>query len=88
MASASVQKTMAAVFLLVLTLGHLMAAGDASLHHQDARRLLEEHNNLSAKLGLSEAARVVVRPQEQPGTTVVPTDADKEALCPCWPFCC
>ncbi|EMS63051.1 hypothetical protein TRIUR3_33849 [Triticum urartu] len=78
---------MAAVLLLVLTLGHLMAAADASLPHQDARRLLAEHNNLSAKLSLSEAARVVVRPQEQPGTTAVPTDADKEALCLCTPLC-
>jgi hypothetical protein len=87
MASASVIKKMAAVFLLVLTLGHLMAAADASLHHQDARRLLAEENNLSAKLGLSEAARVVAGPQEQPGTTVVPTDADKEPLCTCYPLC-
>uniref|UniRef100_A0A8I6X7G2 Cysteine proteinase inhibitor n=1 Tax=Hordeum vulgare subsp. vulgare TaxID=112509 RepID=A0A8I6X7G2_HORVV len=79
---------MAAVFLLVLTLGHLMAAADASLHHQDARRLLAEHNSLSMKLSLSRAARVVVGPQEQPGTTAIPTDADDEPLCPCWPACC
>ncbi|KAF7013106.1 hypothetical protein CFC21_027226 [Triticum aestivum] len=85
MASTSVHKTMAAMFLLVLTLGHLMAAADASLHHQDARRLLVEHNNLPVKLGHSEAVRVAVGPQEQPGTTAVPTNADKEALCPCWP---
>ena len=78
---------MATVFLLVLTLGYLMVAADPYLHHQDARQLFAEHNNLSAKLGLSEAARVVVGPQEQPGTTAVPTDADKEALCPCFPSC-
>ena len=90
MASASVLKTTAAVFLLVLALGHLMAAADASLHHQDARRLLAvaEHNNLSAKHGLPIDARVVVRPQERPGTTAVLTDADGEPLCPCWPACC
>ncbi|XBI87600.1 hypothetical protein VPH35_025663 [Triticum aestivum] len=86
MASASVHKTMAVVLLLVLALGHLMAAADASLHHQDGRRLLAEHNILSAKLGLSEAARVIVRPQEQPGTTAVPTDVDKEPLCECPPL--
>ena len=88
MASAPVLKTTAAVFLLVLALGHLMAAADASPHHQDARRLLAEHNNLFAKSGLLVDARVVVGPQEQPGTTAVLTDADGEPLCPCWPTCC
>ena len=88
MASAPVLKTTAAVFLLVLALGHLMAAADASPHHQDARRLLAEHNSLSAKPGLPVDARVVVGPQEQPGTTAVLTDADGEPLCPCWPACC
>ncbi|KAK3139806.1 hypothetical protein QOZ80_5AG0390560 [Eleusine coracana subsp. coracana] len=87
MASASVPKMMAVMFLLVLTLGHLMAA-DASLHHQDARRLLTEHNDLSAKLGLSEAAGVVVGRQEQPRTTAASTDDGSEPLCPCWPACC
>ncbi|KAK3136653.1 hypothetical protein QOZ80_5BG0440300 [Eleusine coracana subsp. coracana] len=86
MASASVSK-MATMFLLVLTLGHLMAA-DASLHHQDARRLLAQNNDLSLNPSLSEAARVVVG-QEQSGTTTgIPTNAGNEPLCPCWPACC